>query len=75
MYVLFFIVTMLMHDQRYAERKVPIVVGKTLKKKLRVLVGGEGSPGYTLFESVFKNKNLKFNDKLMEGLRYEYFNK
>jgi len=75
MYVLFFIITMFMHDQRYAERKVPIVVGKTLKKKLRVLVGGEGSPGYTLFESVFKNKNLKFNDKLMEGLRYEYFNK
>jgi hypothetical protein len=71
MYVLFFIITMLMHDQKYVDPNAPVEIGKALKQKLSASVGG----GATLFESVFKNNRLKFPDKLMEGLRYEYFNK
>ena len=66
MYVLFFIITMLLHDKDYPSDKEPVRIGKNLKAQ----IGGS----YTFFSRVFKNNQLKFPDKLMENLRHEYFN-
>ena len=70
MYVLFFLITMLVHDKDYKDPTVPEKIGIQLKKNIKGQKGG----AHTMFERVFKNKNLKFSDKLMENLRYVYFN-
>ena len=72
MYVLFFIITMLMYDNEYQDPKTPEKIGKQLKTSIKL--GQVGGGEYTLFEKMFKNKKLKFPDKLMEKLRFEYFN-
>ena len=64
MYVLFFIITMLEHDKEGVDGAA---LGKALKTQLK---GG----GRDVFESVFKNAQNKFPDKLMEKLRNNYFN-
>jgi hypothetical protein len=64
MYVLFFIITMLQHDREGVNGEA---LGPVLKKTLK---GGQRD----VFTAVFKNKNNKFPDKLMEGLRKKYFN-
>ena len=79
MYVLFFIITMLMHDKEYVDRKVPETIGKQLKATIKQQQQrnqklNQKGGNATLFEQVFKNQHLKFPDKLMENLRYEYFN-
>lgn len=81
MYVLFFIITMLMHDKEYVDPKVPEAIGKQLKATIKLRQNrnrnrnqNQKGGGATLFEQVFKNQHLKFPDKLMENLRYEYFN-
>jgi hypothetical protein len=70
MYVLFFIITMLVHDNNYIDPQLSKVIGNQLKTNLKIQKGG----GYTLFQHVFKNRYLKFPDKLMENLRHVYFN-
>jgi hypothetical protein len=67
MYVLFFIITMLMHDKDYPHPQVSLEMGRKVKKNIK---GG----GHHFFEQTFKNSRLKFPDKLMEGLRSKYFN-
>ena len=67
MYVLFFIITMLMHDNDHPTPQAALELGQKVKKSVK---GG----GYYFFAQTFKNNKLKFPDKLMEGLRSKYFN-
>jgi hypothetical protein len=71
MYALFFIITMLLHDKDYVDNSIPEKIGKQLKTTIKLRQSG-GS--FTLFQSVFKNRYLKFPDHLMEKLRNVYFN-
>jgi hypothetical protein len=52
----------------YENKAQPLQIARAIKKKIQS--GGAVS----FFHSTFKNQNLKFPDKLMEKLRFHFFN-